>query len=81
MLVCCAHSLISIMYRMRGTGEYDKFFGEGVYNYAGCETPLYKSTTKFNSGCGWPAFYEGFLGAINRSVSFKFCFIPFLVSF
>ncbi|KAJ0977609.1 hypothetical protein J5N97_013083 [Dioscorea zingiberensis] len=50
-----------------GTGEYDKFFGEGVYECAGCGTPLYKSTTKFNSGCGWPAFYEGFPGAITRT--------------
>ncbi|KAK7252251.1 hypothetical protein RIF29_36071 [Crotalaria pallida] len=50
-----------------GTGEYDKFFGEGVYNCAGCGTPLYKSTTKFNSGCGWPAFFEGLPGAINRN--------------
>ncbi|GMY38905.1 peptide methionine sulfoxide reductase B5-like [Fagus crenata] len=50
-----------------GTGEYDKFFGEGVYQCAGCGTPLYRSTTKFNSGCGWPAFYEGLPGAINRN--------------
>ncbi|XP_054776884.1 peptide methionine sulfoxide reductase B5-like [Prosopis cineraria] len=50
-----------------GTGEYDKFFDEGIYNCAGCGTPLYKSTTKFNSGCGWPAFYEGLPGAINRT--------------
>ncbi|KAK7331793.1 hypothetical protein VNO80_28533 [Phaseolus coccineus] len=50
-----------------GTGEYDKFFGEGVYNCTGCGTPLYKSITKFNSGCGWPAFYEGLPGAINRN--------------
>ncbi|KAK7328055.1 hypothetical protein VNO77_22150 [Canavalia gladiata] len=50
-----------------GTGEYDKFFGEGVYKCSGCGTPLYKSTTKFNSGCGWPAFYEGLPGAINRN--------------
>ncbi|XP_019424480.1 PREDICTED: peptide methionine sulfoxide reductase B5-like [Lupinus angustifolius] len=49
-----------------GTGEYDKFFGEGVYTCAGCGTPLYKSTTKFHSGCGWPAFFEGLPGAINR---------------
>ncbi|XP_030538250.1 peptide methionine sulfoxide reductase B5-like [Rhodamnia argentea] len=48
-----------------GTGEYDKFFEEGVYNCAGCGTPLYRSTTKFNSSCGWPAFYEGLPGAIN----------------
>lgn len=49
-----------------GTGEYGKFFEEGIYKCAGCGTPLYKSTTKFNSGCGWPAFYEGLPGAINR---------------
>ncbi|KAI3770081.1 hypothetical protein L6452_01202 [Arctium lappa] len=49
-----------------GTGQYDKFYEEGVYSCAGCGTPLYKSTTKFNSGCGWPAFYEGLPGAINR---------------
>ncbi|KAL7082549.1 hypothetical protein ACP275_14G105700 [Erythranthe tilingii] len=50
-----------------GTGQYDKFYEEGVYECAGCGTPLYKSTTKFNSGCGWPAFYEGLPGAINRT--------------
>ncbi|KAK6121008.1 hypothetical protein DH2020_045245 [Rehmannia glutinosa] len=50
-----------------GTGQYDKFYEEGVYQCAGCGTPLYKSTTKFNSGCGWPAFYEGLPGAINRT--------------
>ncbi|GAB2292063.1 Peptide methionine sulfoxide reductase B2, chloroplastic [Dionaea muscipula] len=50
-----------------GTGEYDKFSEEGIYNCAGCGTPLYRSTTKFNSGCGWPAFYEGLPGAINRT--------------
>ncbi|KAL3582848.1 hypothetical protein D5086_017180 [Populus alba] len=49
------------------SGEYDKFFEQGVYNCGGCGTPLYKSTTKFNSGCGWPAFYEGLPAAINRS--------------
>ncbi|CAM0955580.1 unnamed protein product [Alopecurus aequalis] len=50
-----------------GTGEYDKHFSEGTYGCAGCGTPLYKSSTKFNSGCGWPAFYEGFPGAIKRT--------------
>ncbi|EES18201.1 hypothetical protein BDA96_09G138700 [Sorghum bicolor] len=50
-----------------GTGEYDKFFEEGIYKCAGCGTPLYKSSTKFNSGCGWPAFYEGLPGAIKQT--------------
>lgn len=63
-----------LIYRYPGTGEYDKFFNEGVYTCAGCGTPLYKSTTKFNSGCGWPAFFEGLPGAINRHVSSPFCF-------
>ncbi|KAI4317695.1 hypothetical protein L6164_025546 [Bauhinia variegata] len=52
---------------LKGTGEYNKFYEEGIYDCAGCGTPLYKSTTKFDSGCGWPAFFEGLPGAINRS--------------
>jgi peptide-methionine (R)-S-oxide reductase len=31
-----------------GTGKYDKYSEDGVYSCAGCGTPLYKSTTKFN---------------------------------
>ncbi|KAI5788121.1 peptide methionine sulfoxide reductase B3 [Pyronema domesticum] len=49
-----------------GTGEYDKKMDPGVYTCAGCDAPLYKSTTKFSSGCGWPAFFEGIEGAIVR---------------
>ena len=55
-------------HRLPNTGEYNKYFDDGVYSCAGCGTPLYKSTTKFDSGCGWPAFYEGFPGAIKRIV-------------
>ncbi|EOA22514.1 hypothetical protein CARUB_v10003168mg [Capsella rubella] len=49
-----------------GTGEYNKFFEEGIFCCVGCNTPLYKSSAKFNVECGWAAFYEGFPGAINR---------------
>ncbi|GLJ24859.1 hypothetical protein SUGI_0475410 [Cryptomeria japonica] len=49
------------------TGEYNKFYGEGTYTCGGCGTPLYKSSTKFDSGCGWPAFFEGLPGAIKRT--------------
>ncbi|XP_020873760.1 peptide methionine sulfoxide reductase B2, chloroplastic isoform X2 [Arabidopsis lyrata subsp. lyrata] len=51
-----------------GTGEYNKLFDDGIYCCAGCGTPLYKSTTKFDSGCGWPAFFDGLPGAINRTM-------------
>ncbi|KIK61636.1 hypothetical protein GYMLUDRAFT_73146 [Collybiopsis luxurians FD-317 M1] len=49
-----------------GTGKYDSFYEEGVYECAGCGTPLYKSDTKFKSGCGWPAFFDAIPGAVNR---------------
>lgn len=48
------------------TGEYNHFDKEGIYKCAGCGNPIYKSSTKFDSGCGWPAFYEGLPGAIRR---------------
>ncbi|KAL8498071.1 hypothetical protein ACS0TY_021412 [Phlomoides rotata] len=67
LLLTLHHMYPDFGFRYPGTGEYDKFFEEGIYNFAGCGTPLYKSTTKFNSGCGWPAFYEGLPGAINRT--------------
>ncbi|KAL9713625.1 Peptide methionine sulfoxide reductase B2, chloroplastic [Leucoagaricus gongylophorus] len=50
-----------------GTGEYDKFDKVGVYGCAGCGTPLYKSCAKFNSGCGWPAFFDAIPGAVSRN--------------
>ncbi|KAI9305341.1 peptide methionine sulfoxide reductase MrsB [Cunninghamella echinulata] len=49
------------------TGEYNKHYEEGVYHCAGCNAPLYKSATKFNSGCGWPAFFDAIPGAVKRN--------------
>jgi peptide-methionine (R)-S-oxide reductase len=43
-----------------------KYPEQGVFNCAACNTPLYTATSKFDSGCGWPAFYEGVPGAIKE---------------
>ena len=38
------------------TGKYDNFFEKGIYVDIVSGEPLFASTDKFNSGCGWPAF-------------------------
>ena len=40
------------------TGQYYDSKEAGVYKCVGCSTPLYSSETKFNSGTGWPSFWE-----------------------
>ncbi len=40
------------------TGEYDDFFEAGIYFSAATGQPLFYSDTKFDSGCGWPSFFE-----------------------
>lgn len=44
------------------TGEYNYVKDKGVYCCAGCGNELFDSKTKYNSGSGWPSFYD----AINK---------------
>jgi peptide-methionine (R)-S-oxide reductase len=40
------------------TGEYVHSKAEGTYNCAACGQPLFASDTKFESGTGWPSFWD-----------------------
>jgi peptide-methionine (R)-S-oxide reductase len=41
-----------------GSSKYEDFNEIGTYYCAVCGNPLFRSDTKFESGCGWPSFYE-----------------------
>lgn len=40
------------------TGKYYDFKGEGTYLCSCCKTPLFSSKAKFDSGTGWPSYFE-----------------------
>jgi peptide-methionine (R)-S-oxide reductase len=50
------------------TSPLDKQYAAGTYACAGCGLPLFKSDTKFNSGTGWPSFFDPIEGAIATTV-------------
>ncbi|MGZ5208997.1 MAG: methionine-R-sulfoxide reductase [Sulfuricurvum sp.] len=48
------------------SGKYINNTQEGIYTCKMCGTPLYKSTDKFKSQCGWPSFDDAIKGRVER---------------
>jgi len=44
---------------------------KGTFVCAACALPLFTSATKFESGTGWPSFYEPIAGAVATKVDYK----------
>lgn len=48
------------------SGEYNSVKEQGLFVCRQCESPLYSSTDKFDSGCGWPSFDDEIKGSVKR---------------
>lgn len=53
------------------TSPLNKNYKEGIYTCAACNTPLYKSEHKFDSGTGWPSFDRAIKGNVELDVDYK----------
>jgi len=55
-----------------GSSPLDKNWAAGTYHCRGCDLPVYPSETKFDSGTGWPSFYQSLPNAIGTKDDRKF---------
>eukprot|EP01036_Dinobryon_divergens_P060139 gene60139-80206_t len=46
----------------------------GSFTCAGCDTPLFEGTVKFESGTGWPSFHTPLAGALGTKTDYKALF-------
>ncbi|MGL4574817.1 MAG: peptide-methionine (R)-S-oxide reductase MsrB [Burkholderiaceae bacterium] len=51
------------------TGQFWDHHQEGIYTCVCCDTPLFASDTKFDSGCGWPSYFAALDPANVREVA------------
>lgn len=58
------------------TGEYWNTKTPGTYHCICCDTPLYESSTKFDSGTGWPSYYEPIGNNVKSKLDLSIIFMP-----
>lgn len=54
-----------------GTSALNREKRSGTYHCAGCELPLFSSATKYESGTGWPSFYQPLPDAVGFKTDYK----------
>jgi len=58
-----------------GSSPLDKNYAEGTYHCRGCDLPLYSSAAKYNSGTGWPSFWESLPNAVGTKPDRKLLYV------
>ncbi len=48
-----------------GSSPLDKLYADGVYHCRGCDLPLYSSAHKYDSGTGWPSFWQSLPNSVG----------------
>ena len=55
-----------------GSSPLNKEKRKGTFTCAGCDLPLFSSDTKFESGTGWPSFYQPLANAVETKIDRSF---------
>ncbi|MEO1640267.1 MAG: peptide-methionine (R)-S-oxide reductase MsrB [Pseudomonadota bacterium] len=58
-----------------GSSPLDKNYADGTYHCRGCDLAIYSSQAKYDSGTGWPSFYESLPGAVGTKPDRKLLYV------